>query len=101
MKNPNTNKFYLQRKAKQLKQWEKVLDKIILRAEISNDKDKTKIFQHINKIQAIKLRIEDILNQLQHAENERRGASNINLEKNFDNLRQAFLESSKRYKENK
>ena len=94
MNNKNSNRFYLQRKTNQLKQWEKVLDKIILRAEISNDKNKSIILRQINKIQTLKLKTENILGQLKQAENERWHTSNTNLEKNFENLRRAFLESS-------
>jgi hypothetical protein len=98
MKNQNSNEFYLRRKAQQLKQWGKVLDKIILRAEISNGNNKSIIIKHINKIQSLKLKTENILEQLKKAENERWDSSNINLEKNFENLRKAFLESSKSLK---
>jgi hypothetical protein len=98
MKNHNSNGSYLQRKAEQLKQWEKVLNKLILRAKISNDKNRIIILKHIKNIQSLKLKAEHTLEHLQQAENERWNSSNNNLEKNFENLRKAFLESSKSIK---
>jgi len=98
MENPFSKENYLQRKAEQLKQWERVLEKITLRVEIANDKNKPVIRQHIKKIRTLKSQTEFILEQLQKADNERWESSNINLEKNMENLRNAFLESSKSFK---
>lgn len=93
-KNNKSKEFYLNRKVEQLQQWERVIEKIISRAENANGENKSKIHQHLNNIQTQKSRIERIVEHLQNAENEKWDSSKINLEKKWVILRESFLNAS-------
>jgi hypothetical protein len=101
MENLKSKEFYLQRKAEQLRQWERVIDKLTSRADNAEDKNKTNLHHHIAKIQVQKARTMDILEQLQKAENENWDNFKINLEKSWTDLREAFLKASARPNKNK
>ena len=94
MENNKSKEFFLNKKFEQLGQWERVIKKIISKAEEAEGKKQTKMYQHLENIQTQKSRIENILDQLQTAENERWDSSKKNLEKNWVILRKAFLKAS-------
>ncbi len=98
MKKHTNKEIYLQRRAQQLIQWERVIDKLKLRADKSEDKSKTDLNHHILKIQVKKARTEVQLRQLQKAENGNWDDLKTSLEQSWTDLRRAFIRASARPK---
>ena len=98
MDNLTKRESYLQRKAEQLQQWERVIDKLISRAEKASGKSETDLRHHIVKIRVKKEGIEVKLGQLQEAGNGMWDFLKADLEKSWVELREAFLEASAKCK---
>jgi hypothetical protein len=94
MENFKNKESYLQRKAKQLQQWERVIDKLISRVEQTKDRKKTELRHHIVKIQVKKARTAVKLRQLQNTGNGKWNEIKADFEKSWRELRQAFLKAS-------
>ncbi len=90
--------LYLQKRTKQLLQWDRVIDKLKLRAAKAEDKRKTDLDHHIIKIQVKKARTEVKLRQLIRASNEMWDEIKNGLEKSWLDLRKAFLKASAKSK---
>ncbi len=87
-------KSYLDRRTEQLRQWEPILGKLILRAEKAPNKSETELHHHIIKIQVKKARIEAKLKALRKAGKGEWDDLKIGFENSWKDLRQAFLKSS-------
>jgi len=87
---------YLHRKAVQLFQWEKVLNKLRGRADQAIDKDETNLRHHILKIWVKKARTEAKLHTLGESENGNWDRLKADFEKHWKDLRHAFLKASGR-----
>jgi len=94
MKNTINRESYFLTKTIQLKQWKRVLDKLISRAEKTKDRKKTELLHHIVKIQVKKARTEAKLRQLQNEKNGNRSNLKADFEKSWGDLRKAFLRAS-------
>ncbi len=88
----------MQRKAQQLIQWERVIDKLQARADKAKDKSKSDLRRHIIKIKIIKARTAVILNRLRNADNGNWDNIRMDLEKSWGLLRRAFAYASVRPK---
>ena len=99
LKNWEYQESYLQRRSEQLKQWQRVIDKLKLRAAKALDsRSKNNLRNHIVKIQVQKARTEAKLNQLQETGSENWHAIRADLDKSWLELREAFLKASARAK---
>ena len=98
MENIKNRESYLQRRAEQLRQWERVIDKLISRADKAKDRSKTELGHHIVKIQVKKARTEAKLRQLHEAGNEKWDDIKADLEISWVELREAFSKASARPK---
>jgi hypothetical protein len=98
MENHKNKESYLQIKAQQLRQWERVIDKLISRADKAKDKRETDLRHHIVKIQVKKARTEVILRHLHEEGNGKWDDIKAGLEKSWMELREAFLKASARSK---
>jgi hypothetical protein len=98
MENLKNKESYLQRRAKQLQQWERVIDKLISRADKASGKSKTELHHHIVKIRVKKERAEVKLEQLQEAGNGMWDFLKADLENSWVELREAFLAASAKRK---
>jgi hypothetical protein len=96
MENLKNNESYLQRRAQQLRQWERVIEKLISRADRAKDKREIELRHHILKIQVKKARTEAKLRQLQEADYGKWDVIKAGLEKSWVELREAFLKASAR-----
>lgn len=94
MKNLTKKESYLHRRAEQLVQWERVIDKLISRADEASGKHKTELRHHIIKIRVKKARTEVILRQLQEAGNGKWDEIKAILEISWRELRESFLKAS-------
>jgi hypothetical protein len=90
MENTDCKELYLQRKAQQLMQWDKVVDKLKTREAGAVMKFKTDLQHHILKIQVIKARTEAKLRNLRIADKSDWDASRQEMEKSWLRLRLAF-----------
>jgi hypothetical protein len=84
----------LQRRAEQLQQWERVIKKLMSRANKASDTNKTELHHHITKVLVTKARSKYKLWQLRNAGNEKWNEIKVGLEKNWVELRKAFLTAS-------
>jgi hypothetical protein len=98
MKNLINRESYLQIKTKQLQQWERVVDKLISRADNAKDRSQTELRHHILKIQVSKARTEAKLRKLQKANNGKWNDIKADFEISWGQLRQSFLKASTRSK---
>jgi hypothetical protein len=98
MENTKNKESYLLIKVKQLKQWERVIDKLISRAQQAKDKRKTELLHHIIKIKVKKARTEVKLRQLKNEKNGKWNRLKGDFEKSWGELREAFLKASARPK---
>jgi hypothetical protein len=98
MENHKNKESYLQRRTQQLQQWERVIDKLISRADKAKDISETDLRHHIVKIQVKKARTEVILRHLQEEGNGKWDDIKAGLEKSWVELREAFLKASARPK---
>jgi len=89
---------YLHRRAEQLRQWERVIDKLSSRADKASGKHKTELRHHIVKIEVKKARTEVILRQLEKAENGNWHEIKAVLEISWRELRESFLKASAKSK---
>ena len=94
MENHKNKESYLQRRTQQLQQWERVIDKLISRADKAKDISETDLRHHIVKIQVKKARTEVILRHLQEEGNGKWDDIKAGLEKSWKDLRKAFLKAS-------
>ena len=94
MENFQNKESYLHRRADQLQQWDRVIDRLTSRADKAKDKSKVELRNHIAKIQAKKAKTENILKQLHNAGNEKWDNIKAAFEENWLELREAFLEVS-------
>jgi hypothetical protein len=94
MENLINKESYLLRRAEQLHQWERVIDKLISRDERAKDRSKTELHHHIVKIWVKKARTEVKLRHLKDAEKGKWNDLKADLEKSLEELREAFLKSS-------
>lgn len=85
---------YLQKRAQQLHQWQRVLDKMISKAGTAKGKPRRDLHHHILKIQVKKDRTEVKLRQLIKASNEKWDEIKTGMEKSWQELREAFLKST-------
>ena len=93
MKNKDS---YLQRKAKQLHQWERVMDNLITRANNTEDKDRSEILNQIDNIKVKKKYIENELKRLKLSDENEWKEERNELEKSWKELRDAFSNSAVR-----
>lgn len=93
-KERNRKESYLRRRAMQLNQWDRVIKQLILRADKISSNGKTDLHRHIVKIQVKKARTEVILKKLNAAGSEKWEDIKAGLEKNWKELRIAFLKAS-------
>jgi len=98
MEDHKNKESYMQRKAQQLMQWERVIDTLQARADKAKDKSKSDLRRHIVKIQVIKARTAVILNRLRNADNGNWDNIKADLEKSWGLLRKAFSNASARPK---
>ena len=98
MEHSKDKESYLQKRTKQLLQWDRVIDKLKFRADKAEDKRKTDLDHHIIKIQVKKARTEVKLRQLIRASNEMWDEIKNGLEKSWLDLRKAFLKASAKSK---
>ena len=94
MINNTDKKSYLNRRTKQLRQWEPILEKLMLRAEKAQDTSKTELRHHIVKIQMKKARTEVKLRELRKAKKGEWDDLKTGLENSWKDLRKAFLKAS-------
>jgi hypothetical protein len=86
--------IYLERRIKQLKQWDRVIEKLKSRADKANDKTEEDLRHHIVKIQVKKARTEVRLRQLQNEDDNKWAFTKAGLEKSWLDLRNAILRAS-------
>ena len=98
MENLINKESYLLRRAEQLHQWERVIDKLISRAERAKDRSKTELHHHIVKIWVKKVRTEVKLRHLKEAGNGKWNDLKADLDKSWGELRETFLKASARPK---
>lgn len=98
MRNLINRESYLQTKTKQLLQWDRVIEKLISRADNTADRGQTEIRHHIIKIQVNKARAEAKLRKLQKENNGNWNDIKADFEKSWNELRQSFLKASTRSK---
>ena len=98
MEDHKNKESYMQRKAQQLIQWDRVIDKLQARADKAKDKSKSDLHRHIIKIKVIKARTAVILNRLRNADNGNWDNIRMDLEKSWGLLRRAFSNASVRPK---
>ena len=91
MKNKDS---YLQRKAKQLHQWERVLDNLMARAHKSEDKEKSDMLNQIENIKAKKVSLENQLKQMKASGDKKWQNEKDIIEKSWKELRDAFSNSA-------
>jgi len=95
----NQNKeSYMQRRTQQLQQWDRVIAKLIARADKAKDIRQKDLRHHILKIQVLKARTEVKLRQLREVDNGDWDIIKTGLENNWTTLRKAFLKASARAK---
>jgi hypothetical protein len=94
------NESYLQRRAIQLRQWQRVLDRLISRADKAEGKNRRDQHHHIIKIQVKKDRTEVKLRQLDRANNKIWDEIKTGMEKSWKELREAFLKATAGTKKN-
>jgi division protein CdvB (Snf7/Vps24/ESCRT-III family) len=94
MDNNKFNQIYLNKKSEQLRKWNRVIERLINKAQEANEAGKDLIHEHIKNIQVQKSKIENILDQLQTAENERWDISKTNLDNNWMTFRESILKAS-------
>ena len=87
------------RKSEQLRQWERVLDKLILRAQRADDTVRSGQLNQIEKIKAEKLSIEDQLKQIEVSGEEHWETEKAYFEKRWKELRNVFSDTTTRLKE--
>ena len=95
MDTQKNKKSYLDKKSEQLQQWDKIIDKLIKRANNQRDDHHTELRHHIVKLQVKKARTEVKLIQLKEAGKEKWDVLKTGLEKNWLELREAFSKASK------
>jgi hypothetical protein len=81
---------YLQRKAKQLHQWERVMGNLITRAQKTEDKKKAELLNQIEKIKTKKAYIEKQLKRMKLSGEKEWRKEKDGLEKSWKELRDAF-----------
>jgi len=98
METQENKKSYLDKRSEQMQRWDKTIDKLIKRANKQKDADHTELRHHIVKLQVKKARTEVKLLQLGEAGREKWDILKAGMEKNWTELREAFLKASKRGK---
>ena len=98
MKNLINKESYLLRRAEQLHQWERVIDKLMSRADKAKNGSKVELQHHIVKIWVKKARTEVKLRHLREAGNGKWNDLKADLEKSWGELRETFLKASARPK---
>lgn len=88
----------MQRRAQQLQQWDRVIAKLVARADKAKDMRQKDLRHYILKIQVLKARTEVKLRQLQEAKNGDWDNIKTSLENSWTTLRKAFLKASARPK---
>jgi hypothetical protein len=96
MESLKNKKFYLHRRAEQLEQWDRVIDRMKARVANAQNQSKIEILHHIMRIQVKKASIVDNLMNLQKAGNEVWDDMKSDVEKKWVELRNAFLDTSAR-----
>jgi hypothetical protein len=81
---------YLQRKAEQLHQWERVMDNLIIRAQRASDNKKIEILDQIKRIKAKKASIKNQLKRMETSGEKEWQDEKDSLEKSWKELRDAF-----------
>lgn len=81
---------YLKRKTEQLHQWERVIDNLIDRANKTEDKERSEIFNQIENINVKKKSIENQLKRFKVSGDKNWQKEKVNLEKSWKELRNAF-----------
>jgi len=97
MENPEEKKSYLRERAEQMRKWDKIIDKLIVRSGKAKNKDNTELRHHIVKLQVKKARTDFKLRQLQEAGKEKWDDLKTGLEKNWVELRKAFSKASTKH----
>jgi hypothetical protein len=85
---------YLQRKAEQLHQWERVLDNLNARAKKNEDKKKTELLNQIKKIKTKKTHIENQLKRSKASGEKEWQDEKDRIEKSWKDLRDAFSKTT-------
>lgn len=94
MKTIKAKQSYIQRKFKQLRQWDRVIEKLNSRSENISGQSKTDLDQHIRNILLIKASTEYKLFLLQQTGSNNWEDLKVNLEQSWLQLRNAFLNTS-------
>ncbi|MEJ2053249.1 MAG: hypothetical protein P8X42_04950 [Calditrichaceae bacterium] len=93
-------KSYLQKRTRQLHQWQRVLDRLIFRAVKAEGENRREQHNHIIKIQVKKDRTEVKLKQLTGINDKFWDEIKSGMDKNWKELRAAFLKASAKTKNN-
>ena len=87
---PKDNEFYLQKNTDLLQKLESVIDKLIVKADKAQGKNKTNLQHHVIKIQVKKARSDVLLRKLKGKETEEKDDLKNNLEISLKELKKAF-----------
>jgi len=87
---PKDNEFYLQKNTDLLQKLESVIDKLIVKADNAQGKNKTNLQHHVIKIQVKKARSDVLLRKLKGKETEEKDDLKNNLEISLKELKKAF-----------
>ncbi len=92
----NDKKLYLQRKADQVQQWERVMENMIARANKAKDKERSEILNQIDNIKVKKENIEHHLRRCKISDEKDWKNEKNDLDKSWKELRDAFSSSAVR-----
>lgn len=94
LESQNYKESYVQKRTEILQKLEGVIDKLILRADKANGKDKINLLHHVIKIKIKKIRTAIKLRQLKETDYENWNSLKVNVEISLKELRLAFLKAS-------
>jgi hypothetical protein len=94
MHNSHNKKSYLLRKSEQLRQWDRVLENLIVRAQKANESQKSFQMNQIEKIKAKKVSIENQLKKIEASGEEQWEIDKAGFEKSWKELRNAFSDTT-------
>jgi hypothetical protein len=90
MDNMHNKKSYLLRKSEQLRQWDRVMENLLVRAHRAKAKEKSVLLKQIKKIKAKKVSIENQLQQVAASGEEQWESDKAAFEQSWKELRDAF-----------
>ena len=90
----DNKRSYLLRKSEQLRQWQRVIDNLMVRARKDDVTAKAGLLNQIDKIKAKKVSIEDQLKQIAASGEEQWETDKALFEQRWKELRKAFSDST-------